>query len=77
MLPWAYCVIIDLSHYANAEKQLVCVCERVCGAVFFIHGRMCVSCRAGRFCFINYLGAVMSVRIKLVRREPLVANTRN
>ena len=24
MLPWAYWVIIDLSHYANVEKQLVC-----------------------------------------------------
>lgn len=42
MLPWAYCVIIDLSHYANAEKQLVCVCERVCGAVFLIRARLCV-----------------------------------
>lgn len=42
MLPWAYCVIIDLSHYANAEKQLVCVCERVCGAVFFKYTGACV-----------------------------------
>lgn len=24
VLPWAYWVIIDLSHYANVEKQLVC-----------------------------------------------------
>lgn len=49
-------------------REAACVC---------LWGCFCVSCRAGRFCFINYLGTVMSVWIKLVRREPLVANTRN
>lgn len=57
MLPWAYCVIIDLSHYANVEKQLVCVfvCVFV-GLFFFFFEYMCVRVNARAACFriINY-----------------------
>lgn len=59
-------------------REAACVFVSVFVGLFFntrVH--VCISYRAGSFCFINYLGTVMSVRIKLVRREPLVANTRN
>lgn len=77
MLPWAYCVIIDLSHYANVEKQLVCVCVcvRVCEAVV---RRACVwmpELPASASSTAETRAA--SERIELVRREPLAANTRN
>lgn len=42
VLPWAYCVIIDLSHYANVEKQLACVFVCVFVGLFFFFTRVCV-----------------------------------
>lgn len=61
MLPWAYCVIIDLSHYANVEKQLACVFVCVFVGLFFFFSfllYMCVcvhaNARAACLLIINY-----------------------